>query len=155
MTASFSLVLIFLPRLILLHAMCSSSRRPASGRRARWRERFLPQWRWQERWRELPRHGVRAMLASSPRTVRVRPAPQVAGSVAALVSRRGGWPVLLPVVRPHWTRAGLARRGSSSGRRALAPRQRRELHHGNYQRTKEDAGGGSGIGGGREEGVGG
>jgi hypothetical protein len=108
------------------------------------------------RWRrELPRRGVRATLASSPRTVRVRPAPQAAGSVAALVSRRGGWPVLLPVLRPHWTWAGLARRGSSSGQRALAPRQRRELHHGNYRRTKEDAGGGSGVGGGRDEGVGG
>jgi hypothetical protein len=125
MTASFSLVPIFLPKLILLHAMCSSSQRPASGRRARWRGRFLPRWRWQERWRELPRCGVRATLASSPWTVRVRPAPQAAGSVAAPVSRQGGWSVLLPALRPHWMRAGLARRGSSSGRRALAPRQRR------------------------------
>jgi hypothetical protein len=62
MTASFSLVPIFLPRLILLHAMGSSSRRPASGRRARWRERFLP------RWRELaPAAAARAPTARCAR----------------------------------------------------------------------------------------
>jgi hypothetical protein len=149
MTTSFSLVPIFLPRLILLHAMCSSSRRPASGRRARWRERFLPRWHWQELWRELaPAAAARAPTARCARNAGKLAADGTSAACAASGRRARGTiepPGRAARASPYApTPLDVGRLGSQG-----------EVHRGNYRRTKEDAGGGSGVGGGREEGVGG